>query len=384
MANYNFDNKSLTLSTSGSSQQTIIINSSSLYVADNLILPEFKLIDNQNINFVNNPEYVHVITAGAGSKFRNDIRIIGLKNNASSLGPIGIAYGTRPGWTGTEFIQGSYEIGFFNSRMHVWGGYPTSYGENGNGIVTFSNDRNFTNLSDFHNTFIWSPTNLAGFGRLIFRGSLGGATGGGNPARIDFSGANRIFIWGFYSTMPTTYVGFGTPLKESTVRINNNVIVYNSLTANTSSQTLTNGVAINSSGSILPFANQNPNMSLGNSTYPWKNIWSQTAIQTSDGNLKTQISQSNLGLDFILDLKPVSYNFITDSKEKHYGLIAQDVLETLNNYGINTKDFAGFILDENGKMGLRYEEFLSPLIKAIQELSAKINALEKEIEARGL
>ena len=51
----------------------------------------------------------------------------------------------------------------------------------------------------------------------------------------------------------------------------------------------------------------------------------------------------------------------------HYGLIAQEVKEVLGD-----KDFGGYVHDqETDKMSLRYDQFISPLIKAIQELKAE-------------
>jgi hypothetical protein len=47
-------------------------------------------------------------------------------------------------------------------------------------------------------------------------------------------------------------------------------------------------------------------------------------------------------------------------------------------------DFAGWILsnpdDPDSDQGLRYHEFIAPMIKAIQELSAKNDALEQRIQ----
>jgi len=141
---------------------------------------------------------------------------------------------------------------------------------------------------------------------------------------------------------------------------------------------------------------------LGSSVYKWKDIWATNgAIQTSDINKKTEIVSSNLGLDFINKLNPVSYKFITGSvvyedgpefnrevkeiipgKRTHYGLIAQEVKEAIEDSGISTDDFAGYIignLEENTELGLRYDEFIAPMIKAIQELSNKVNQLEEII-----
>jgi len=56
----------------------------------------------------------------------------------------------------------------------------------------------------------------------------------------------------------------------------------------------------------------------------------------------------------------------------HYGLIAQEVKEVLGDI-----DFGGYVYDENtDTMALRYDQFISPLIKAIQEQQAQIEELK--------
>jgi hypothetical protein len=73
---------------------------------------------------------------------------------------------------------------------------------------------------------------------------------------------------------------------------------------------------------------------------------------------------------------------VIPGKRTHYGLIAQDVKQTLDEIGIPTKDFAGYVagdVENDEVLGLRYEEFISPMIKAIQELSQKVNNLEAQI-----
>ena len=126
----------------------------------------------------------------------------------------------------------------------------------------------------------------------------------------------------------------------------------------------------------------------------WKTVYSNTGtINTSDQRLKTDILSSDLGLDFINELNPVSYKFIEGGKEivngdpvsvpgnrTHYGLIAQEVKQVLEE--TNIEDFAGWVLldkeDPDSEQALRYEEFISPLIKAVQELTARVKALEEQ------
>jgi hypothetical protein len=73
---------------------------------------------------------------------------------------------------------------------------------------------------------------------------------------------------------------------------------------------------------------------------------------------------------------------IIPGKRTHYGLIAQDVKTTLDEIGLTTNDFAGYVagdIENDIELGLRYEEFISPIVKAIQELSEKVNRLEAHI-----
>ncbi len=121
---------------------------------------------------------------------------------------------------------------------------------------------------------------------------------------------------------------------------------------------------------------------IGSSTKRFDDIYATNGnIQTSDRRLKEQIKSSNLGLDFINDLAPVSYRWkdTTKTPRTHYGLVAQDVLETLKKHGITERaDFAGINGEEDTYYGARYTEFVAILIKAVQELSSKIEKLEEK------
>ena len=145
---------------------------------------------------------------------------------------------------------------------------------------------------------------------------------------------------------------------------------------------------------------------LGTSGRRWKNVYaSNGTIQTSDENQKENISGSDLGLEFINNLNPIKYNFITGSRT-HYGLTAQQVSESLASSSVHTDNFAGYIKNviyQSGSaigdkreieaqgwninnftvvdthLGLRYNEMIAPMIKAIQELSTKVTELENQI-----
>ena len=136
---------------------------------------------------------------------------------------------------------------------------------------------------------------------------------------------------------------------------------------------------------------------LGASGFRWSQVWAANAtIQTSDERQKDDIKDSDLGLSFIEALRPVRYRFKVghnvveerdgvstlrpvSGKRPHYGFLAQQVKQAMGG-----RDFAGFIFDPSEDVyGLRYEEFLAPLVKAVQELSARVRELEQQLAGIG-
>ncbi len=111
-------------------------------------------------------------------------------------------------------------------------------------------------------------------------------------------------------------------------------------------------------------------------------------IQTSDQQEKNTITDSDLGLDFVKRLSPKSYIF-NGKTRTHYGLIAQDVETVLSDINKPTSGFAGFIKDDISeeqdgsqyRYGLRYTEFVAPLIKAVKDQQAIIEDLQARITA---
>jgi hypothetical protein len=176
---------------------------------------------------------------------------------------------------------------------------------------------------------------------------------------------------------------------------------------------VTAGIAITNSGNILsinglgsglgfhksastnivyPFKNNTTSdnvIDLGSSGVRFDDVYATNGtIQTSDQNEKNTITDSDLGIDFIKRLSPKSYIF-NGKTRTHYGLIAQDVETVLTDIGKTGTDFAGFIKSdiseaEDGseyRYGLRYTEFVAPLIKAVKDQQAIIEDLQARITA---
>jgi hypothetical protein len=125
-------------------------------------------------------------------------------------------------------------------------------------------------------------------------------------------------------------------------------------------------------------------------------------IQTSDEREKTEVAEAILGSDFVKSLRPVSYKWIEGGKRDtgerdesnnyiyesvpgqrtHWGFIAQEVKEAVDAAGV---DFGGWVLtdkdDPGSQQALRYDQFIAPLTKALQEALAKIETLEAKVAA---
>ena len=116
---------------------------------------------------------------------------------------------------------------------------------------------------------------------------------------------------------------------------------------------------------------------LGNSGQRWRTIYSNNALNTSDINLKKNILESDLGLSFINRLNPIKYHWIEDdnSSPYHYGLIAQEVDEII------PKESGSIVQEDNQNWNMAYTELISPMIKAIQELTQKVSDLEAHISS---
>ncbi len=146
---------------------------------------------------------------------------------------------------------------------------------------------------------------------------------------------------------------------------------------------------------------------LGASNFKWGNIYAiNGTIQTSDRTRKTDINnlETQKAQSFINGLNPVSYKMIDGTSGRtHYGFIAQDIEELMNDLNMDSSDFAGFIKspkkvikykDENGNKlknpieeiiegeydySLRYDEFIAPLIKVVQEQQKAIENQQQQI-----
>ena len=136
---------------------------------------------------------------------------------------------------------------------------------------------------------------------------------------------------------------------------------------------------------------------------------------TSDCRSKKNIKDLPFGLDFINLLRPVSYkwkpqadkldkngNLLEKGEGAHthqrtmFGLLGQQVKEALTTLGLGYNDYSVFsdqeyenrnnpdwkksYTMEDKTVQLTYDDFISPLIKSVQELSAEVTELKAQLK----
>lgn len=124
-------------------------------------------------------------------------------------------------------------------------------------------------------------------------------------------------------------------------------------------------------------------------------------VSTSDKKKKTHIkylSEDNKIKDFIMSLQPVEYKWKDNGERTHLGFYAQDVqqeaLSTIGDTGLYCA--AHYEKDNNGEpidigytpdipdkelsWGLRYDEFIAPMVSMIQTQQKQIDELQSQIQ----
>jgi len=188
-----------------------------------------------------------------------------------------------------------------------------------------------------------------------------------------------------------TAIGLGA-LYNNTTTSNNTAIGRDAISSNTAFSNCTGlgyATVVNASNEVQ----------LGNSattTYVYGTVGNRSDLRD-----KAEVRDTILGLDFISKLRPVDYKWdmrddyrskdtsdiekIDDLKHDgthtrsrfHHGVIAQEVEAIIKESGV---DFGGFqdhkIAGGNDVLSIGYDEFIAPMIKAIQELKAEIEILK--------
>ena len=124
-------------------------------------------------------------------------------------------------------------------------------------------------------------------------------------------------------------------------------------------------------------ATANNEFTLGNSSISNLRCNDTSISSLSDRRDKTDIVNLTTGLDFLNTLQPRQFKWQTrDGNIKdgliRAGFIAQELQEAQKDF-----DFLDLVMDNNpDKLEAKQEHLIPVLVKAIQELSAKVTALE--------
>ncbi len=129
-------------------------------------------------------------------------------------------------------------------------------------------------------------------------------------------------------------------------------------------------------------------ITLGNSSITTIRAQVNTITLLSDARDKTAITALPVGLDFVNSLNPVKFtwqmrepNEVKDGTSEA-GFIAQDLKAAQENAG--AADYLGLVYEDNPeKLEASPGKLIPVLVKAIQELSAKVDELEAKLASNG-
>ena len=146
---------------------------------------------------------------------------------------------------------------------------------------------------------------------------------------------------------------------------------------------------------------------LGTASQRWDTVYCTLVTTSSDEALKTDIVDETKGVAFLKTLRPITFKWKSTGDHQggqrpgvrnHHGFIAQEIETALGDDAANdglwvhgySPAFAEFKVtdpegnetvampteDESYNPALRYIEFIGPIVKAIQELAARVETLE--------
>jgi hypothetical protein len=134
---------------------------------------------------------------------------------------------------------------------------------------------------------------------------------------------------------------------------------------------------------------------LGGSSLPWQHVYANAYTTVSDRRTKTQIQESDHGLEEVMELEPVAYkrsdNKFGDTEVPYekmstqIGLIAQDVKpvipEVVSTHHWDLNEEGGhYVRKKNERLGIQYGSLVPVLINAVQEQQDQIQEQEKALK----
>jgi trimeric autotransporter adhesin len=320
-----------------------------------------------------------------------------LYSAVAATGNIAIGTGTLKNSVSSENIA----IGNLAANSNVIGSNILAIGAN----ALLNNQNTFTQLAIGNNALrsvitglenvamgYNTGTNLgtASYNVLLGNYALSSAT---NVNQNTIVGHNAALAYTGSGNTNNTFVGYQTAFTQTGGT--GNTFIGFSIDVAPASSSFSNSTGLGQ-GVLITASNQ---VRVGNTSV--NSIGGQVGWTTfSDERVKKDIREDIHGLDFIMRLRPVSYNYDYNGLYKLQTGIAKTGMEIDNpNAGIR---FSGFLAQEveqaavaaqynfsgvdkpvndNTPYGIRYAEMVVPLVKAMQEMKLLIDRQQAEIEA---
>ena len=197
-------------------------------------------------------------------------------------------------------------------------------------------------------------------------------------------------------TTGSTNICIGTEVADTLTTGNSNILI-----GNTARPSAGGGANQISMGVVVTCAGDN-NFTFGNQGTTSNIAFGANSISTtSDIRLKEDIQDETIGLDFLNDLRPVTFiwkkekdipteltSYKENSEERamngkyNHGFIAQEVKATIEKHGLK-EGFDMWQEDEaDGRQRVAPSAAVPLMIKAIQELSAKVDELQQQLNSK--
>lgn len=350
-----------------------------------------------------------------------------LRYNTSGSGNTAVGFRSLQSNT---FAWDNVALGAYALESNTTGGSNTATGFGALSDNISGSNNTATGNDALHYNTVGSQNTANGNGALYFNTSGEQNTAVGHYAMLQTSNGNRNTAIGFQSLAFNTSGNFNTAsgyksLQNNTTGFNNTAIGSNALLKTTTGSNNTAigdsaGAVYNSSFSTFVGFQAGASSNLKNVTaLGYKAVatasnqvrignTSVTSIAgkvgwttLSDGRFKKDMNEEVPGLSFITRLRPVNYSLDLEAIEKsissgegqnsnqmlknseainqrHTGFVAQEVEKLSKELNF---DFGGVDKPQNDQdhYGLRYAEFVVPLVKAVQELAMRDSVNVHEI-----
>jgi hypothetical protein len=261
-------------------------------------------------------------------------------------------------------------VGYDALTANTSGQFNTAVGADALAAVTTGSDVTAVGYKALYNN-TGSNNSAFGYEALLAMTTGSGSLAAGYLALGSATGSNNTAVGyeaGYAGTALTTgtsnvYIGYDAEAKTATD--SNTIVIGASTTSNASSNAIT----------------------IGNTSMTASYV--HVAFTTySDGRHKKDIEDSDLGLDFIEKLRPVSYRFNNGDETLRYGFIAQEVEAalppTLRDMVEKSEPEHGLSLivrerNDEGTYHMTYDDLISPLVKSVQQLKATGDTKQRQI-----